>query len=171
MLREAKATYLALPAALGASLLATALLSLAGCGPYIDNKGRTHEGLFAVFSGTPTSKDGRAALDQYLSGTVQVAHSIKSFDKTNGQHTDAFGVKGYVMWYSANVRFPDGVHPECVSNNGEFMGFDCGFQLQGNGVGAIARGSEASFKGTISFQKTEAGWMPSIQRPTVTQLN
>lgn len=83
---------------------------------------------------------------------------VENFAKMNGQAREAEGVANYVMWYSATVRFPQGVRPECVATNpNQFMGFNC-MNVFG-GMEPLPRGASKAFDGQILFTKSEQGWL------------
>lgn len=116
--------------------------------------------ILVACSVTPSSGDSERALENYLKAkTKGVQVNIDDFSKTNGQEAESSGIKFYVVYFTANVSFPDGVRPECVQNGGEFRGFNCAFSGM-DSIPAQAAGAAVTLSGSIAFQKTENGWVP-----------
>src|SRR6185437_7105056 len=90
---------------------------------------------------------------------------IESFKKTNGQDMEVLGTKVYVLYYSTIVVFPNGYRPECVQGDGQFAGFNCALQTGPGNTRPISRNTRRVYDGTIQFQKSENGWLPTVSEP------
>jgi hypothetical protein len=116
----------------------------------------------AACSNAPGEGDAREVFESRLRREVGTAPlQIESFRKVDGQDVEMFGVEGYRFFYAARVSFPEGYRPECVKGAGRFPGFDCWFGFAGRGgTRPQLPGASVDYKGEISFEKRENGWVP-----------
>lgn len=107
----------------------------------------------------PSERAGRqvftAIQKDKLGGTP---FEIRSFRKTNGSTAEVFGVRVYVMEYSASVRYPKGLRPDCIRSGNAFAGWDCFHAQSQQGIRPQPAGSTETMTGELTFQKTERGW-------------
>lgn len=123
----------------------------------------------AACSSKPSEKDGRAAFEKKLAASFPgVTTHLDGFQKTNGQMKDVAGSKVYVMYYSADVGFPDGLKPECLEDHSQFQGFNkfmeganCVTEVAGEGLSPQYRGGRTTMTGTLEFESSEKGWLPT----------
>lgn len=118
----------------------------------------------AVVADGPTVEQARSAFERRLAQDVSPSDfEIVSFEKTDGQALEVLGMRGYRLFYSAQVRFPDGHRPECVSQGGsDFRGFNCGFRFPVGGGRTRPQpvGATATFNDDLTFERRESGWVP-----------
>ena len=83
---------------------------------------------------------------------------IRSFRKTNGSTAEVFGMRVYVMEYSASVHYPKGLRPDCIRSGNSFAGWDCFYDQSQKGIRPQPVGSTETLTGQLTFQRTERGW-------------
>ncbi len=110
----------------------------------------------------PSESMARSSFEQLLrSKLATTPFDIQTFSKANGQEFELAGVKGYRLFYTAMVNFPEGFHPECVQQGNNFVGFNCVLQFNGSSIRPQPRGAASPFSGEVDFQKTDNGWVPT----------
>jgi hypothetical protein len=99
----------------------------------------------------PSEADGRALLVGIYGGIVKVV----SFTKTDGQTSDQFGVKYYLMSYTAELEplVDVYIHPW------ERYIIKCDYSKSSyNPSDVRKKGEQFRYTGAITFQKSEIGW-------------
>jgi hypothetical protein len=124
-------------------------------------------------SSTPSSREGKAEIEQRIKEQSNGMIKLVSFDKTDGQPFEAFGIKGYRLLYKAEIEFLD----NCAWSAGQFGRWEGNFQavhpkptssLQsllpegGLGMTPVKKGERTSVSGEVVFAKSENGWQ--VQR-------
>jgi hypothetical protein len=113
----------------------------------------------------PSVADGRKFLDGYVAekGCLKVA----SFEKTNATKTEIFGVKGYVMEYSADYVFAATCYVDYDVNR---KSYNVGgsprktlsqleIEAQTGKLEKLTAGEKITIVGRLDFAKKENGWV------------
>jgi len=133
-------------------VVACIVLALAGC------------------SDRPSESEARGKLEDQIKQQSNGLIKLISFSKTDAAMHEMMGVKGYEMFYAAEIEFVE----NCIWSGGnDLVPWDGTFNAtlnQGSVTGALsfsataqglrlaAKGQRLKFTGKINLEKTESGW-------------
>ncbi|MEQ5787562.1 hypothetical protein J3454_06615 [Erythrobacter sp. NFXS35] len=126
--------------------------------------------LVGACSSVPGEQEGRDALDEHLANKAGGApYSIAGFEKTNGQELEVSGSPAYKLFFSADVRFPEGLYPICLNLDQIANGmkqFQTGLQcsqrfspFSDDPLKALPVGATTKLTGEITLSQSENGWL------------
>ena len=132
----------------------------------------------------PTDAEAQQALENYLRAIFKsTSYSITSFQKTNGQALNAFGMSIYNYEFTAAFTLPNGSVPDVahrdlqtVCSEGPYDNNRCrfayyifqrafdGLNLMGPQAKQLHRpNTPIKLSATLKFEKTERGWRNNQQ--------
>ncbi len=115
--------------------------------------------LTACSAGVPSESNARSVFENEHSKEIKEGVlKIDSFEKTNGQKINIFGVEAYKVEYKANVTYPKGILPECLGDNWPTNIYWKCFNARISGIVSKHPGQKETINGEIVFEKTEKGW-------------
>ena len=104
--------------------------------------------LTGCIGNSPSESEGREVLEKSISNKAE----LLSFKKTNGEKHNG----EYVMYFEAELVYPNGVNTQCIVNNSKIYNWNC------YGRKVMNIGEKELQKGHIFFRKTENGWIGEI---------
>jgi hypothetical protein len=110
-------------------------------------------GLLLAGCGEPSEEQARQVFENKLRRSLQPPYTLVSFQKTNGAHVNFMGMDIYEMQFVATVTYP-GADLKCTSPL-------CMELSVGYGINVDKQNKRVTITGSVSFRKTERGWIPA----------
>jgi len=125
-------------------------------------------------SSVPSSDDAKGIIQERINKESEGRIKLVSFQKTNGQEAELFGVKVYQLNYQGEIEFLEDckwekgmavnlgeVHYRTVKAKPGAKDFWQNWDDQMHGRQIMKKGHKEKISGYVVFEKTEKGWVPS----------
>lgn len=107
--------------------------------------------------GLPTEDDARQVFENMEQQRLKSGLAeLKSFKKVNAKETEYLGTKGYQVEFEAELMFPKGLNPQCISKEGRRANVLQCMMVSPDDAAPV--GGKKTIKGKLSFERTEKGW-------------
>jgi len=121
--------------------------------------------LFVSCSSTPSSGDAKQIVQQKIEKFSHGRIKLVSFEKTNGQQAERFGIKVYNLEFVCEIEFLDDckwIPPfgtaKLVKSQDFWAKFEDDLKSIGNQSRPVKKGNTAKVTSYVVFEKTEKGW-------------